>query len=76
MVTTQPGISRSPRHGVSSARSAHRNETVWRSLRGMAQEAALFDALGRELANTRAWPQWKDGAEFKAEREKTRDARR
>jgi hypothetical protein len=42
MVTTQPGIGRSPRHGVSSARSAHRNETVWRSLRGMAREVVAI----------------------------------
>jgi Zn-dependent M28 family amino/carboxypeptidase len=38
---------------------------------GLAQELAIFYEMGRELANSRTWPEWKAGAEFKAERDKT-----
>jgi Zn-dependent M28 family amino/carboxypeptidase len=38
---------------------------------GLSQELALFHEIGRELANSRTWPEWKAGAEFKAERDKT-----
>ncbi|MET0273951.1 MAG: M28 family metallopeptidase [Phenylobacterium sp.] len=34
-------------------------------------ELALFYDLGHELADSTGWPSWKDGAEFKAERDKT-----
>ena len=37
--------------------------------------AMLFD-LGRNLANSRVWPEWKTGAEFKAERDKTKAQRK
>ena len=43
-------------------------DPAW-DLRGMVQELRLFNALGRELANSRGWPEWKDGAEFKAARD-------
>ena len=32
--------------------------------------------LGRRLANSRVWPEWKPGAEFKAERDKTKAQRK
>ena len=38
---------------------------------GLAQELAIFYEMGRELANSRTWPEWKAGAEFKAERDRT-----
>jgi len=44
-------------------------------LSGMAQEAEVFFDLGRELANSRVWPQWKAGAEFKAARDATQSQR-
>ena len=44
-------------------------------LRGMVQEAEVFYDLGRELANGRAWPEWKQGAEFKALRDATQSVR-
>ena len=44
-------------------------------LRGMVQEAEVFLDLGRELANRREWPEWKEGAEFKAARDASRAAR-
>jgi Zn-dependent M28 family amino/carboxypeptidase len=40
-------------------------------LSGMAQELAIVYDLGRDLANSREWPQWKAGSEFKAARDKT-----
>ena len=33
-------------------------------LRGAAQEADLFFAIGKRLANSREWPQWKQTSEF------------
>ena len=34
------------------------------NLRGAAQEAELFYAIGARLANSRAWPQWNPASEF------------
>lgn len=33
-------------------------------LRGAAQEAELFYAIGDRLANSRSWPQWNPSSEF------------
>ena len=41
----------------------------------VADGTMLFD-LGQKLANSRVWPEWKDGAEFKATRDKTRALRK
>ncbi len=38
---------------------------------GMAQDAQLLHMLGRDLANSRAWPDWSADSEFRAERDKT-----
>ena len=43
---------------------------------GMVEETQVLYDLGRRLATTREWPQWKAGAEFKAVRDKTAAARR
>ena len=45
-------------------------------LSGMVQETQLLYDLGRRLATSREWPQWKAGAEFKAVRDKTAAARK
>lgn len=45
-------------------------------LTGLSQEVGLFYEMGRRLANSNVWPEWKEGAEFKAERDKTRSMRR
>jgi len=37
----------------------------------MAQETGVLYDLGARLANSREWPQWKPGAEFKVARDKT-----
>jgi len=40
-------------------------------LSGMAQDLAIAFDLGQKLANSREWPEWKPGVEFKAARDKT-----
>jgi Zn-dependent M28 family amino/carboxypeptidase len=40
-------------------------------LRGAAQEAELFYAIGARLANSREWPQWSAGSEFAGVRAKS-----
>ncbi len=44
-------------------------------LRGEAIDVGLLYKLGRELADSDAWPQWKSGAQFKALRDQTAAAR-
>jgi len=46
------------------------------NLEGMAQDAELLLQLGRELANSSDWPEWKPGSEFKAARDATAAARK
>ena len=48
---------------------------TWRS-DGIAADAALLYALGRRLADSREWPEWKAGSEFKAIRDASRTERR
>jgi Zn-dependent M28 family amino/carboxypeptidase len=38
---------------------------------GMAQDVELLHDLGRDLANSRAWPDWSPDSEFRAVRDKT-----
>ncbi|WP_421934201.1 M28 family metallopeptidase [Phenylobacterium sp.] len=45
-------------------------------LTGAAQNAEMLLDLGTRLANSREWPEWKAGSEFKAERDKTASARK
>ena len=45
-------------------------------LRGIAIDVGLIYDLGRQLANSRRWPEWHNDSEFKALREKTKSARR
>ncbi|THD82529.1 MAG: M28 family peptidase [Phenylobacterium sp.] len=45
-------------------------------LSGMVQETEVLYDLGRRLATSREWPEWKAGAEFKAARDKTAAARK
>jgi Zn-dependent M28 family amino/carboxypeptidase len=44
-------------------------------LRGAAQDIELFHAIASDLGNSRRWPRWKDGSEFKAVREESASAR-
>jgi Zn-dependent M28 family amino/carboxypeptidase len=41
----------------------------WWDFEGAATDARLFFELGREVANTSKWPEWKPGTEFKAKRD-------
>ena len=41
----------------------------WWDFEGTATDTRLFFELGREVANTSKWPEWKPGTEFKAKRE-------
>ena len=45
-------------------------------LRGAAQDVALFYTIGRELAFSDRWPQWRPSSEFSVIRAKTAEARR
>jgi len=45
-------------------------------LDGAAQDVDLLLNIGRDLATSTRWPQWKPGSEFKAVRDKSAAARR
>ncbi|MDB9866940.1 M28 family peptidase [Pseudomonadales bacterium] len=45
-------------------------------LRGAAQDIALYQLIIEDLGNSRRWPQWRPGSEFKAIRAITADQRR
>ncbi|HEV3411182.1 MAG TPA: M28 family metallopeptidase [Puia sp.] len=45
-------------------------DSTW-DLTGGLQDVELVYAIGQRLANSRAWPDWKTGSEFKAIREKS-----
>ncbi|MFL5298108.1 MAG: M28 family metallopeptidase [Phenylobacterium sp.] len=45
-------------------------------LSGMAADLTIGYDLGRRLANSREWPEWKPGSEFKAARDRTAAARK
>jgi Zn-dependent M28 family amino/carboxypeptidase len=51
------------------------DEQAWRS-DGIAADGVLLYTLGRRLADSRDWPQWKEGAEFKAARDVTAGERK
>jgi Zn-dependent M28 family amino/carboxypeptidase len=57
----------------------HQPSDQWREdwdLAGAKQDLELLYALGRELADSTIWPQWKAGAEFKPIRDKSAKERR
>lgn len=45
-------------------------------LRGAVQDITLFHTIGYELANSRRWPDWREGSEFRAIRAQSAAARR
>jgi Zn-dependent M28 family amino/carboxypeptidase len=52
----------------------HQPSDEWQSswdFRGMAEDANLLHNLGRDLANSRAWPDWSADSEFRATRDRT-----
>jgi len=57
----------------------HQPADEWRAdwnLDGAVQDLMLYYNLGRNLANSRDWPTWKAGSEFKAIRDKTEALRK
>jgi Zn-dependent M28 family amino/carboxypeptidase len=44
-------------------------------LRGATQDAELFRQIARTLADSRDWPEWNAGSQFKAARDATRALR-
>ena len=44
--------------------------------RGAAEDVGLFHTIGKSLANSTRWPQWKPDSEFQAVRAKSNAARR
>jgi Zn-dependent M28 family amino/carboxypeptidase len=62
-----------------TARCYHQACDEWSSawdLRGAAQDVALAYRIGMELANSRAWPQWRPESEFRAVRQQSAPRRR
>jgi Zn-dependent M28 family amino/carboxypeptidase len=56
----------------------HQTCDVWSptwDLRGAVQETELFYAIGARLANSREWPRWNAGSEFRQLREQSKAAR-
>ncbi len=61
------------------ARCYHQPCDAWTAswdARGQAQDVALLYALGREIADSDAWPHWLNGSEFKAVRERSETERK
>ncbi len=57
----------------------HQTCDLWSAdwdLRGAAQDVDLLYAVGLTLGNSRAWPNWRSGSEFKALRDKSAAERR
>lgn len=52
----------------------HQPSDEWNAswdMTGIAADTAMLYTLGREIADSKAWPEWKASAEFKPERDKT-----
>ena len=41
------------------------------AITGLVEDALLLNAVGRTLANSRIWPNWGAGSEFKAARDQS-----
>jgi Zn-dependent M28 family amino/carboxypeptidase len=62
-----------------TAHRYHQPADEWRAdwdLSGEVEDLTLVYDLGRDLANSREWPSWKAGSEFKAARDATAGERR
>jgi len=56
----------------------HQPADEWRAdwdLRGQAIDDGLIYKLGRDLANSRRWPEWQEGSEFRSVRDATASQR-
>ena len=57
----------------------HQADDEWSAswnLEGMAQDIMLLYGIGREIANSREWPTWNEGTEFRPVRDQTAGQRR
>ena len=45
-------------------------------LRGAAQDVELFHTMGRDLANSGRWPEWRSASEFAAIRDQSKSQRK
>jgi Zn-dependent M28 family amino/carboxypeptidase len=57
----------------------HKTCDAWSAdwdLTGAAEDVALFYEMGKDLANGRDWPNWKDGSEFRPLRDVSAARRR
>lgn len=62
-----------------TARCYHQPCDAWSAdwnLRGTAQDVHLLYDIGRELATSNRWPQWKPGSEFKSIRDRSASSRK
>ena len=62
-----------------TANRYHQPADEWKAewdLTGQAQDIGLFYEVGADLANSRVWPEWQAGSEFKATRDKTKADRK
>ena len=62
-----------------TARCYHQTCDQWSpdwDLRGAAQDVSLAYRIGLHLANSRAWPAWREGSEFREIRQRSEDRRR
>jgi hypothetical protein len=63
---------------VYTAHCYHQPCDAWSAdwdLRGAAQDVALAYRMGRALANSDNWPQWRQDSEFRAIRQRSNDRR-
>jgi len=62
-----------------TAKRYHQPDDEWSpewNFEGIAEDGALLHALGRDLANSNAWPNWNQDSEFRATREQTAGERK
>jgi len=62
-----------------TAKHYHQPSDEWQAnwdFSGMAQDDQLLHNLGRDLANSRAWPNWSKDSEFRAARDRSAAERR
>jgi Zn-dependent M28 family amino/carboxypeptidase len=62
-----------------TAKNYHQPNDEWSEsldFTGTANDVALIYDVGRSLANSRKWPEWKAGSEFKALRDESSSQRK
>jgi len=57
--------------GINKGYQVYEFSSAW-DLRGSLQDLWLYYLMGQELANSKLWPNWVEGKEFKAARDQSR----